>query len=75
MVWRMAVELDEAILGGNTMFPAGTGDLKVVGYEISAAAKARGRSLFNWIAEARIADADASLPERLESRSEDRRSD
>jgi 5-methylphenazine-1-carboxylate 1-monooxygenase len=64
MMWRMTAELNEPVLGGNTMFSAGTGDLKVVGYEISATAKTRGRSLFNWIAEARAADVDAPLPER-----------
>ncbi len=64
MMWRMTVELAEPLLGGRTMFSAGTGNIKVVGYEISAAMKARGRSLFNWIAEVRVgADGDPP-PER-----------
>ena len=54
MMWRMTVELDEPVLGGHTMFSAGTGDRKVVGYEISAVSKAAGRSLFNWIAEVKL---------------------
>jgi 2-polyprenyl-6-methoxyphenol hydroxylase-like FAD-dependent oxidoreductase len=64
MMWRMLVELDRPILGGSTMFSAGTGDLKVVGYEISAAHRSSGRSLFNWIAEVRLGEPDAPPPER-----------
>lgn len=64
MMWRMTVELDQPLLGGQTMFSAGTGDLKVVGYEISAATKKRGKSLFNWIAEVRLGTPDTPLPER-----------
>lgn len=47
MMWRMTVELERPLLGGSTMFAAGTGDIKVVAYEISAVARARGRSLCN----------------------------
>ncbi len=64
MMWRMTVELPEPVLGGRTMFSAGTGDLKVVGYEISAQARRRGRSLFNWIAEAKLGEAGDPPPER-----------
>ena len=64
MMWRMTVELPAPILGGNTMFSAGNGELKVVGYEISAAAKRQGRSLFNWIAEVKLGDDGATPPER-----------
>jgi 2-polyprenyl-6-methoxyphenol hydroxylase-like FAD-dependent oxidoreductase len=64
MMWRMTVELDAPVLGGATMFSAGTGDIKVVGYEIGAEARARGRSLFNWIAEVKLGEADAPAPER-----------
>lgn len=64
MLWRMTVELEAPILGGNTMFSAGTGECKVVGYEISAAARRSGRSLFNWIAEVKLGEAGATPPER-----------
>lgn len=64
MMWRMTVELPEPLLGGSTMFSAGTGDIKVVGYEISAAAKRRGRSLCNWIAEVKLGNAGDTPPER-----------
>lgn len=64
MMWRMCVELPGPVLGGGTMFSAGTGELKVVGYEISAAARRQGRSLFNWIAEVRTGADGAPPPER-----------
>ncbi|MGE0482663.1 MAG: flavin-dependent oxidoreductase [Gammaproteobacteria bacterium] len=64
MMWRMTVELEHPVLGGSTMFSAGTGDLKVVGYEISAAHKATGGTLFNWIAEVKLGEADSVPPER-----------
>lgn len=64
MMWRMCVELPGPVLGGATMFSAGTGELKVVGYEISAAARRQGRSLFNWIAEVRTGADGAPPPER-----------
>ena len=64
MMWRMTVELPEPLLGGSTMFSAGSGDIKVVGYEISAAAKRRGRSLCNWIAEVKLGNAGDTPPER-----------
>jgi 2-polyprenyl-6-methoxyphenol hydroxylase-like FAD-dependent oxidoreductase len=64
MMWRMTVLLPAPILGGSTMFSAGTGECKVVGYEISAAAKRTGRSLFNWIAEVKLGEDGATPPER-----------
>ncbi len=64
MMWRMTVDLPAPILGGSTMFSAGTGECKVVGYEISAAAKRQGRSLFNWIAEVKLGEDGATPPER-----------
>jgi 2-polyprenyl-6-methoxyphenol hydroxylase-like FAD-dependent oxidoreductase len=64
MMWRMTVDLPAPILGGSTMFSAGTGECKVVGYEISAAHKRRGRSLFNWIAEVKLGEDGAAPPER-----------
>ena len=64
MMWRMTVELPAPILGGQTMFSAGNGELKVVGYEISAGAKRSARSLFNWIAEVKLGDDGAPAPER-----------
>ena len=64
MMWRMTVELPEPLLGGSTMFSAGSGDIKVVGYEISAAAKRRSRSLCNWIAEVKLGNAGDTPPER-----------
>ena len=63
MLWRMTVETDP-VLGGQTMIAAGNSRTKVVGYEISRAAKERGRSLFNWIAEARLGEPGSPLPER-----------
>ena len=56
MIWRMAVEIDEPILGGQIQFHTGTNPHKTVGYEISAAARDRGRSLPNFIAEKRLAE-------------------
>ena len=64
MMWRMTVALDAPVLGGATMFSAGTGDIKVVGYEISAQERRRGASLFNWIAELKLGDAGSPPPER-----------
>ena len=64
MMWRMTVELPAPILGGGTMFSAGTGECKVVGYEISAAARRQGRSLFNWIAEVKLGEDGDAPPER-----------
>lgn len=64
MMWRMTVELARPVLGGATMFSAGTGDIKVVGYEISAAHKAAGGSLFNWIAEVKVGEPETTPPER-----------
>ena len=63
MLWRMTVETDP-VLGGQTMIAVGNARTKIVGYEISRAAKERGRSLFNWIAEARLGEPGSPLPER-----------
>jgi 5-methylphenazine-1-carboxylate 1-monooxygenase len=63
MLWRMTVEIDP-VLGGQTMIAVGNSQTKVVGYEISAEAKRRGKSLFNWIAEVKLADSDAALSRR-----------
>lgn len=63
MLWRMTVET-HPVLGGQTMIAVGNARTKIVGYEISRAAKERGRSLFNWIAEARLGEPGSPLPER-----------
>jgi 5-methylphenazine-1-carboxylate 1-monooxygenase len=63
MLWRMTVETDP-VLGGQTMIAMGNARTKIVGYEISREAKARGKSLFNWIAEVRLAEPGATVPER-----------
>lgn len=63
MLWRMTVETDP-VLGGQTMIAVGNARTKIVGYEISREAKSRGRSLFNWIAEARLGEPGSALPER-----------
>jgi 2-polyprenyl-6-methoxyphenol hydroxylase-like FAD-dependent oxidoreductase len=56
MIWRMAVEIDEPILGGQIQFHVGTNPHKVVGYEISSEARGRDCSLLNFIAEKRLAE-------------------
>lgn len=63
MLWRTTVEVDP-VAGGQTMIAAGYARKKIVGYEISREAKDRGKSLFNWIAEVRLAEPGAPLPER-----------
>ena len=63
MLWRMTVEIDP-ILGGQTMIAAGNARTKIVGYEISREAKKRGKSLFNWVAEARLGEPGSAPPER-----------
>ena len=63
MLWRMTVEIDP-ILGGQTMIAVGNARTKIVGYEISREAKKRGKSLFNWIAEARLGEPGSAPPER-----------
>jgi 2-polyprenyl-6-methoxyphenol hydroxylase-like FAD-dependent oxidoreductase len=63
MLWRMTVEIDP-VLGGQTMIAVGNSETKVVGYEISAEAKRRGKSLFNWIAEVKLAKAGTAVPRR-----------
>jgi len=63
MLWRTTIETDP-VFDGQTMIAAGHSERKIVGYEISREAKARGRSLFNWIAEVRLAEPGAPLPER-----------
>ena len=63
MLWRMTVEIDP-ILGGQTMIAVGNARTKIVGYEISREAKERGKSLFNWIAEARLGEPGSAPPER-----------
>ena len=63
MLWRMTVEIDP-ILGGQTMIAVGNARTKIVGYEISREARERGKSLFNWIAEARLGEPGSAPPER-----------
>lgn len=63
MLWRMTVEIDP-VLGGQTMIAVGNAQTKIVGYEISAEAKRRGKSLFNWIAEVKLAEAETPVPRR-----------
>lgn len=63
MLWRTTIEVDP-VKGGQTMIAAGHARKKIVGYEISRQAKTRGKSLFNWIAEVRLAEPGAPLPER-----------
>jgi len=63
MLWRTTIEIDP-VCDGQTMIAAGYSQRKIVGYEISREAKTRGKSLFNWIAEVRLADPETPLPER-----------
>ena len=56
MIWRMAVEINEPILGGQIQFHVGTNQHKVVGYEISAEASKRNRSLLNFIGEKKLGE-------------------
>ena len=63
MLWRTTVEIDP-VRGGQTMIAAGHAAQKIVGYGISNEARQRGKSLFNWIAEVRIASAQSPLPAR-----------
>ena len=60
----MTAELPAPILAGNSMFSVGNGQLKAVGYAISAAAKRLGGSLFNRMAEVKRGDAGATPPAR-----------
>ncbi|HEX6244417.1 MAG TPA: flavin-dependent oxidoreductase [Polyangiales bacterium] len=52
VLWRGATECDP-FLDGRSMIMAGHPDQKFVAYPISEAARRRGRSLVNWIAELR----------------------
>ena len=63
MLWRMTVEIDP-VLGGQAMIAVGNARRKIVGYEISREAKERGKSLFNWIAEARLGEPGSAPPQR-----------
>lgn len=56
VLWRGATEC-EPFADGLSMFMAGHPDQKFVAYPISAEARARGRSLVNWIAELRVPEA------------------
>ena len=62
MMWRGARE-QAPFADGKTWFIAGYGDLKVVVYPISAQAQRHDRSLINWAAEIRIADAQPLNPD------------
>jgi 2-polyprenyl-6-methoxyphenol hydroxylase-like FAD-dependent oxidoreductase len=55
-MWRGAVE-SEPFLDGQTMLMAGHHERKAVVYPISAEARARGRSLTNWVAEVQTGEA------------------
>ncbi|MFO1068610.1 MAG: flavin-dependent oxidoreductase [Geminicoccaceae bacterium] len=63
LMWRGVVEA-EPFLGGRTMVMAGHADQKAVVYPISEEARARGRSLINWVMEVRLGDASGPPPRR-----------
>ena len=63
VLWRAAVET-EPFLSGASMIMAGHADQKLVAYPISEAARRRGRSLTNWIAELRLGRPGAPPPTR-----------
>lgn len=62
MLWRTTLETDP-VLNGQAMIAVGNSRLKIVGYEISAETKSRGKSLFNFIAEVRTGQPGDSLPQ------------
>jgi len=63
VLWRAAIEA-EPFLSGRSMIMAGHADQKLVVYPISEAARRRGRSLTNWIAELRLGAPGDPAPSR-----------